>query len=473
MTIHDKRYFPLSLASRFMYRRVYFTGIVAYIIMLVLSQVFFKERTIFLDAAYNLFYIIKDGGFAITLFRFGDVFMQLPPVLARKACLPADTIFQIYSAGFVLFYFIAYLICGSILKRYDFALVILLLNILLVSDTFYWCLSQLPQAIAILVAILAFLQGRQANTIKPWQWCIAAAALATAVFLHPLVLFVILYCLAFFGLSSPPGADKKTLYILGISYCSIMLIKFLFFKTPYEHHSMSGLKNFVTQFPNYFTLFSDKRFAYNCLVKYYWIPVLFVAIAVFYVRIGAYKKLWLFACAFCAYLMLVNISYPSAATPEFYIENLYTPLVIFLALPFIFDLLPVLEPKKLVFPAFILILLSGCIRIYTSHTIYTARLNYERKILREYGDRKIMLTTKQADTDTLLMVWGTPYEFLLLSLSERGRPASIIVDNHPLERYWAANLHSSYVTNWNVFRYDDLPARYFNFADTTTGYLLR
>ena len=113
-----------------MYKRLYFIGIGAYAIMLFFSILFYKERIIFLDTAFTLFHIIKDNHFYIGFYRFGDAFNQIPPFLAIKSGLSLKIAMIAYSAGFVVYYFICYFICGC-LKRYDFALIVLLLNMLL------------------------------------------------------------------------------------------------------------------------------------------------------------------------------------------------------------------------------------------------------------------------------------------------------------------------------------------------------
>src|SRR5262249_18600040 len=142
-------------------------------------------------------------------------------------------------------------------------------------------------------------------------------------------------------------------------------------------------------------------------------------------------KLWLFICFFMSYLGLVNITYPSAETPSFYIENLYLPLSIFLALPVIFDLLPALEKKKLAIPFIAMVVTTGVIRIYSAHSQYPVRLNYERSYLDKYGTKKMIIKANEADHKTFQMLWGTPYEFLLLSESERHPPPSRLFSDPP------------------------------------------
>ena len=455
-----------------MYRKAYFIGFAAYIYMLALSFIFYKERTVFLDMAFNLFYIIKDGGFAIQIYRFGDILSQLPPWLAVKAGLPIAIILKSYSAGFVIYYLIAYLICGSVLKRYDFALIILLQSILFASDTFYWMLSQLPQAIAMLVTILAYISNHKEGTIKTPGWALVTATLITLVFFHPLIVFVLGFCIMFFLFSKQSTPDRKLLYTIVALYAAGMILKFIFFRAPYEQHSMSGMKNFLTLFPDYITLYSNKRFLHNCLTKYYWLPVLFTGIISFYAWNRERRKLYLLAGSFFAYLMLVNISYPFPITPDFYIENLYLPLGIFITLPFVFDIWPVLQQRKLALPLLLTIIITGGIRLYTTHNIYTARLDYERKMLDVYADKKIILKGRQADTGALLMLWGTPYEFWLLSTLERGKTASIIIDDDPSRRDWAKQHKQDFIVNWNFYAYKDLPAQYFHLTDTTSGYTI-
>ncbi len=196
----------------------------------------------------------------------------------------------------------------------------------------------------------------------------------------------------------------------------------------------------------------------------------FLSVVILYSTKREWKMLFFFLCSFFGYLLLINVSSPTNAAPLFYMECSYLPLSIFPGLPFLFDVLPVLEKKKLAAPVVVLIMLTGCVRIYATHNVYADRLNYERRILDKYGDRKALVKAQKADVDTLQILWGTPYELLLLSESERHEPASIIIDEHPQKLDWAGDLKKGLFVNWDVFMYKDLPARYFNFTDTVTGY---
>jgi hypothetical protein len=452
-----------------MYKKLYFIGFAVFAILFAFSIQFAKERIIFIDMACNLFNIIANNGFTINHYRFGDTVSQLFPIIAMKAGLPLSTLINYYSAGYIIYSLIAYIICGSVLKRYDFALVVLFQNVLFSSDTFY-ALSQLPQSITLIILIFAIITGKTFKTLPLISKAITALLLVTVVFFHPLSIFVVLFSVMYFMLNKDLMPGRQLLYTLVILYFAVLIFKFLAMRTPYESHSMSGMKNFITQFPDYITLYSNKRFLINCLTRYYWIPILFAANTVFYARRKEWEKLWFFILAFTGYLGLVNISYPTIKTPVFYIENLYLPLGIFLSLPFVFEVMPGMNNKKLAMGMILLISATGLIRIYNTHNLYTTRLNYYRQIIQEYGEKKVVMDTKNTNMNILMMAWGTPYEFLLLSESEHNRPASIIIDEHPERLKWAEGHKSEILVNWNIFQHKDMPKRYFHFTDTTTGY---
>ena len=453
-----------------MLKRLYLTGFAAYFIMFILSLVFYKERTMLNDMAYGLFYMLKDGSFAILHFRFGVIFTQFFAVLLCTAGAPLPVILISYSAGFVIFNFAIYLICG-LLKQYRFALVLLLFHTLFVTHTFYYEGSELLQGISFMILMLAYIAKVQAQEKKHMPWFTLGLFTATLPFFHLLLVFPMGYILAFLWLrDNKTIIGKKEIYIISIFYLASVILKSIFFRSVYETHSMGGLRNFITQFPDYFTLYSNRFFIKNCSTEYYWIPVTTILIVALYWHTKEWKQLLLFLFTLTGYLFLINISYPNAVTTEYYRENLYLPVGIFLAMPFVFDVLPFLEKKKMALSILILIVVTSGIRIYCCHTGYTNHLDWNRRFLNIYADQKIIISTKKAHAENIPMIWGTPYEFWIMSTLEQNKSASIIIDDHPEYREWARRVKKSLVVNWNMFSYDQLNPQYFHYSDTTTGY---
>ncbi len=452
------------------YKTSYFIGILAYIIMLAFSIIFYKERIILLDTANGLFNIITSNSFSLGNFRFGSALTQILPVIGVRTGAPLDAIMMLYSVEFVLYYLACYLACGLIFKRYDFGLVILLVNILFVSHTFYWTPSELPQAIALLMVLLSMLGKRSLQSVTPLAWFAAAAIIITMAFFHPLGVFAILGATVYLYGRADLFADKRLLLLTTGSFFVLILSKAVFFRTPYEQHSLSGLKNFVTLFPNYLNTFSNRQFLLSCCTLFYWIPILFVPTVIYYTYYKKWLPLALFTTSFLGYLMLINVSYPGKETPIFYIENMYTPLAIILAFPFIFELMPLLAKRNLQLPVLALILLTGTIRVFAVHDTYTVRLNWERRFIKNHGGKKMIYPSALVPMDTLIMTWGTPYEFWLLSTAEQHRTVSLIIDEKPELRLWAASLNKSLVVNWYIQPYSGLNPKYFIMTDTINGY---
>ncbi len=451
-----------------MEKRLYYIGFGAYAVMLLLSVLFYKERMTFLDGSYVLFHIIRKGTFCIEHFRYGAALAQIYPLLALKLGLSMNAIMVSYSAGYILNYFFCYVICGSLLKQYRIALVVLLINLLFVTYTFYWPVSELPQGLLICMVVFALIWGRS----KPATWGLVVVALVALTFFHPMMFFAMAYTLVFFMLRKDINLDRRVVYVVAAIFFAAAVAKQLLVKSQYEADAMGATNNFVRLFPNYFTNHSNRQFLYNCLTRYCWIPLVSLSILSVYRANKEPKKLVFFIVSVVGYLILVNVSYPTKYTGNFYLENLYLPIGLFLGLPFIFDVLPVLELKKLALPVFLLIVVSGCARIFLAHDVYTKRLDLERSVIARFENKKVILNAGNFDRNILQMLWGTPYELLLLSVAEHHKPASIIIDDDPKWRPWVVDQKKALLVNWNIYEYAQLNQQYFHFTDTTSGYII-
>ncbi len=459
-----------------MFKRLYYLSFAGYLFFFIFSVVFFKERSIFIDIAYHTFLLVKDNTFVPNM-RFGAAATQIYPLLAIRSGLPLDNIILAYSVGFVCYHFLYFVICGLICKRFDFALVILLFNLLITSHTFYWVQSELPQGINFFILLLAIAGTKNTGVAKQAGFIIVLAGMLVVAFFHPLIIFPVGYAICFFLLAEKGTEliNKRVLLAALGAFICFYVIKVLFFKVSYDAETMDRAVT-SSLFDNFFGIHANKHFLQNCKQRYYWIPILTLAIMGWY----GYKKQWLklslFAFAMVGYTILVNVTHPKGDVPDFYMENLYLPLGVFIAFPFVFDLLPVLQKKFTIswVPEVVvcLIMLTGCVRILGTHSFYTDRLNWERAFLQANAGKKLIIDGSKAPREVLLDIWGTPFEFWLLSTTEGGSTASVMINNSPnnyKDAYW---LKKCFVTTWANYSYSDLPKRYFNFKDTTTSYEL-
>jgi len=457
-----------------MYKKIYYTGILSYLLLFVLSVLLYKERIIFADMAYHLFYIITGNNFTIQNYRFGAIVTQIFPLLSYRAGLSLNSIVLIYSLGFTCYYFICYLLAGFVFKNYQVAIAILLLNTLFVTHTFYWPESELPQGLAFLLVFLAYFlqQGR----FVPLHISTCLLFSVVAVFFHPMIFMVMTYLVIFIILSKDIIVDKKLLITTCIFFIATYIFKTVFYATGYDTQAMRnsahGIVNFLKSFPQSLHSHANWLFWHNCVGIYCWIPILYLSLIGYYIST---KRWWLFnffLIAIPAFILFINISYPNQDTRDFYRENMYLPLSLMIGIPFVYHLLPVLNKKKIGLIVVLAISIIGCARIYHNHDIYTNRLKWERNFLNQHPDQKIIMLKTQHLDDTLLMSWGSPFEFWLLSTTEQNKTASIIIADDISKEMWKASRRNEFATAWVMYPYNSLDKRYFKLTDSTSAYTI-
>ena len=449
-------------------KNILLAGIAAYAFLFLLAALFFKERTVFIDMAFHTFYIIKDGTFAIQNFRFGAFFTQLFPLLSSKAELPLTTVTFLYSISFVIYYLLLFIVLLKWVKNEAFALILLLFNTVMVTHTFYWVQSELPQGIAFGLVYAAVVQRLALKDKLPdYGAALLGVLLYVTVFFHPLMILALLYLLVFLMLHHP---QRKKFFIYNIAAAiTIAGIKSVFFKTAYDSQSLQGLSNFLKLFPNYFNLQANKNLVRYLLNDYYFVLLLLGWAVYFYIKNRQFLKLALMLFSFGGYAMLVNVTSPSGGA-QFYFENQYLLLSVIVIIPFVMDILPRIKTLRLARGVVAGMLLISMVRILFTHDVYTNRLNWNREFLtktEKLADKKIIIPAEKMPGDTLLMTWGTSYEMWMLSTLERGASRSVITEETKGEFDWMMGNNKGFITKWGIFDYSSLNPKYFRFTDTS------
>lgn len=208
------------------------------------------------------------------------------------------------------------------------------------------------------------------------------------------------------------------------------------------------------------------------LLNYFVQDYYFVAIVLFFINRRHFLKAILISAFFLGYCLLVNVSYPHGAD-QFYIENLYLVLAVIIAVPFVYDVLPSIRNPKIQYAIIGLICVAGLIRIASTQSFYSDRLSWYSDILNSTesdSQQKIIIPETMVPMDTLMMTWGSSYEFWLLSTIEGGTSRSVIIEERPGEFDYALPAEKAFITKWGVFEYSALDNKYFNFRDTM-GYV--
>lgn len=448
-------------------------GMLVYTVLAVLAAVFYLERIAMLDMAFQVFHILRTGSLQIQSGRFGAAATQGFPWVAQMLQLPLKSVLLSYSLGHALYYWLVFGLITAVLGQWKWGLVFVLLSTGMVTHTFYW-LSEMPQGLAFLMLVFAWIDWKGSlGALKRWEYPLLAGAMVTAFYFHPMVLYALVFCSLFLLLEKPLPAGRRNLILFALAiFFGAALVKYKLLQLDwYDAIALERAQAFELLWPQWFDLKSNRDFVRWCRSDYYLVPLLFFLNTGFYLWKGLQWKAALAALFPVCYVLLVNIPF-HAGERQFYMENLYLPLAVFVSVPFIFDVLPGFFGGRYMVLTVALLAGIGLIRIYRAHTGWTQRLQWEQGFLEKtagLANRKLLLPEQNAPADTLLLSWGSAYEFLLLSSLEHPDSARcILIDESPGRFDSLLRQRRLFLGEFRHYSFDSLPRRYFNVVDTST-----
>jgi len=445
---------------------VLIAGLLTYAVLFIFAVLFYKERVVMCDAAFQLFSILKEDNFAIQINRFGAAFTQVFPLLASKMNWPLSAVTMVYSLSFLLFYFIIFLIVLLGLKNEKMALVILLFNTIMVRHSFFWIQCEFVQGAVFTLFYLAITElVLKRDQVPRWYYPLSLFFMITIIYFYPLLLFIMLFGFAFLML-----LYKNSIRLLAgvlATYMVLFVIKVKFLSNFYDQQSMQGVSNIIREFPHYLQLNSFKNFYRYVLNDYYLLFIFWIVTALYLLTVKKYLLMGLMSAFLFGVCFLINVNF-AAGVDQFYLESQYLILVVFVAMPFAWF---VMHEKMLRTAGMLLIsgsLILSLIRIHVTHDLYLQRVAYIRSLSAESAAKR-MMPKELVKTDILRFTWGVSFEAWLLSTIEEGKTVSVVYEEQPGQFDYLLNDPKIFATQMGLFKYDELNSRYF-VKDSLTYY---
>lgn len=447
--------------------------------LIVLAMVFFLERMTNLDMAFQTFLILKSQNVAIQSGRFGAAVTQFWPWAAQALGLPLKAVLMAYSLGHVLWPTFLAIWCWRI-GQWRWALAIGMVATLLTTHSFYW-LSEMPQGLVFLCAIFAWMHAKGSLTaFRWWQGPLWLAALWTAFYFHPLILYALTFLSLFFSLDQEKPRKWVMLHLsaLGV-FVGLAILKYKVLKLDwYDAVAIKRQEAFGKLWPNWLDLESNWKFLEWTMTDYWLLWIVVLANFGYFIRKQLWAKALLVSCWPLGFVLLVNVPFYEAVGQQFYMENLYLPLAVFASIPLIFE---VFRGQNSNFPLtrngvilLGIIFAINLLRITYAHHPWTERMQWEQDFLTKTSagpQRKILLSEKIVPMDKLKMSWGSPYEFLMLSSLEHPDSARCILISDAPERYdTLLTRRNLFLGTFKNYPLDEIPGTYFNVRDTS-GYV--
>lgn len=455
-------------------------GHLLFLVLTAMAAWFWQERTLILDAAFQSYLFIADSAPTIMVERFGAAAVQLLPLAGVWAGAALPTVLLLYSVSIVLFHWVLFSVCLYGLKDKKSALAILLFNLLLVGDSFYWMQNELLQAVSYMFVLWSLWMRRtDLNHFSRRDAVMGIVLATTVIYNHPLVFFPLSYMWCWLWLHPARLLTKRTLVAIAALFALIFASKYLLREPNFYDRGMTG--QYVREFRfsaerllhsrsfNDFTAHLDD----NLLLL---LPLL-AAVTAFYLARRQFALALLAPGAVLLYCLLIMQRFLD--DDRWYIqESHYQALAVFLIVPLVWDLLPALASRRygslwLLGGGLLVILrLWG---IWDTHTSYSARLAYVRELLKQTesaGGRKMVLGYDQADRKILMMYWGLPYESLQISaLASPDSTRVLAIAENPDSL--ARRLSPDSMTTFLMIpakAFDDLPAGYYKMHGDTSAY---
>jgi hypothetical protein len=441
-------------------------GYAVWLVMLVMSVVFFKERAFFMDAGFQLFNMINEECIQIYHYRFITAVPQILPYFLLQLNTPLWVLALAFSTSYILFFLLIYHLLVQYLKNIELGWVLIFLFTLISLDTFYHIQSEFYLGLALLLLSFGIILY-DPFVEKKWQLPIQIILFTTIAFSHKLTLIFFLFLWLFFLITKKELRHRKYILLLFI-FLIITAIKSFYFTNWYEAAKQVEFQNnFKEHFPNFHTLPSNIIFLKRCLHDYYWLPITLTLVSIFYLINKKWLKItmvWAFTVGF---VLLYNIS-DTKALFRFYSEVTYLPLSIFVTVPFLFDVFPYLSNKTKWLPTLFCITMAlrmGSISM--NSIVFKNNFSWIEKQLgnsEKMGTNRFLMTHENTPQDTVLMEWGVPFTAMHLSTLESPNAAKtllIMTDfSWYMDKIEKDNLFFS--PFHKAFENEDLNNRYYN-----------
>jgi hypothetical protein len=425
-------------------------GYLIWAVLLIFSILFYQERVLFLDGGFQVFKMVNEGIPQVYHYRFSTLFIQILPYSAFLLGASIKWIMILYSASYILFFGLTYHLIVKWLRNDYLGWALIFLFTLITLDSFYFIQSEYYLALALLLLTFGII-NRFPDLKERWLFPVFVLLLLTIVLSHKLTLIPFTFLWIFFWLQNERLRHKRYYLLFGL-FLGLFLFKSQFFTNWYETSKSQVFSDNLSRFfPNYFDIPANNLFLERAIDHYYFIPILWIGLSIFYLKkvftsnlkfslkanssTISLLKFLLIGSFVVGQVLLYAIADPDAPY-RFYAELNYLPILIFLGVPLLFELGN--KANKIVFSVFAIVLFTRLFIIADNHTTYEKRISWMETQLEKtekLGTNRLQMLQKDAPMDLIIQDWGVPYNTLLLSTLESPDSAKTLFIHENFDSY--------------------------------------
>jgi hypothetical protein len=444
-------------------------GHLSFLVLFIFAFHFFRERILFSDTAFQFFKIVNFEKINVEASRYGAIMPQIPVLLAMQSSISLKGLTILFSASFILLYYLVFIVCTHLLKNKAAGLAVVLVLVLNISQSFFHPVTETHQSLVFVVLFYAIIQySGFRNKIQFYSFAIFTILLAF--FTHPIAIYPLVFITGYVAIDKEQLRSAKP-YILLLLIIVLAVSKVLLTdENSYEGKFFSEFIQspaILLELPN---LASTKFFIKRLPGLYFWLGILEIALIVYLVNQKRYKKLiWQLLAS--GFFLIVSLLTYSGGDSDMLMERAFMPLALFVAVPLLRETMQ--SNKNAIFKVVFLILVIGFSmnRIFMQGRKFQQRTAFNLELLSktaQFQNRKFIIQKKQLDKHVITF-WSNSFETLILSAITEGLPTQTVYaagENETLNKYVAEPntvfLGASFWLEWNV---NDLNSKYFDLPE--------
>jgi hypothetical protein len=447
-------------------------GHTGFLILLVLSVYFYKERMVFIDNVYYLFKIVNFEKFNLEAGRYGAFLSQIPVLLGVKVKLSLKALMVVYSISFIFLYYGIYILCTRTLKNFAAGLAIVLLFMLCMKKSFYHPTHELQQAIAYCCLLFAVLQFPFQKNMVLLKYMISAILIVLAYFTYPVSIIILFFILAYFLIDTFKWKEPGIYILILLVIILAVYKKYSTREDTYEGAFLSELAVTPLTWSGFFNSYSTQFFLDRITGMYFWLTAMFSILIGYLIWKKEYIRFLFIFISTLGILCLLLIVYHKGDS-DIMMERCFLPLVPIVAIPFSNELIVRGKINQVPVIVFIItIMVVGTIRINREGHHFRLKLSNLTELIKKTEvaeNRKFLLKRSDKQLENIIIPWTFSFTTMVISSMESKDDTKTIHLYDDLTRYEEYLQHKTDIflgtTFWLEWSMDMLNTDYFTLID--------
>ena len=444
-------------------------GHLSFLVLLIASVYFYKERILFADSAFQFFKIVNFEKINVEAYRYGAILPELPVLFAMKLGFSLKLLIITYSVAFIGLYYLIFLLCIKLLKNTSAGLSIILILIMCVSESFFYPVTETQQCLVFSVLFFAILQYPSFKSSLV-QLLFAFSVILISFFTHPVALYTLTFLIGYNAI------DKKQLrtikpYILILTVAGLAVAKVMLTdENSYEGKFFSELLNSPSIILDLPKAYSKKFFFDRISGLYLGVAVLELILILHLILKKEYLKLF-WQLGISGFFLIVTLLTYNKGDSDMLMERAFMPLALLVSIPLLKEMLENNNQYRMLKLTFLtLIIVVSLNRINTQGKVFRERTRFNQELMAKTAklpNRKFIIASNELQKHHYTY-WSHSFETLILSSITANIPTQTIYpanDTSQLTKYTenANNLFlgADFWLEWNI---DNLNPKYFNLS---------